>query len=64
MRDSKKPKALAESLINKLGIVTPGVSTPVGRLSGGNVRKVLVGREIAMQSGYSSGGLSGARSGY
>ena len=46
--DRKKPKALAESLINKLGIVTPGVSTPVGRLSGGNVQKVLVGREIAM----------------
>ena len=28
--------------------MTPGVSTPVGRLSGGNVQKVLVGREIAM----------------
>ena len=26
---------------------TPGVTTPVRRLSGGNVQKVLVGREIA-----------------
>ena len=30
-----------------LEVVTPGVSTPVRRLSGGNVQKVLVGREIA-----------------
>ena len=28
-------------------MVTPGLSTPVRRLSGGNVQKVLVGREIA-----------------
>ena len=28
-------------------MVTPGTSTPVRRLSGGNVQKVLVGREIA-----------------
>ena len=46
--DRKKPRELAERLIDKLSIVTPGVSTPVGRLSGGNVQKVLVGREIAM----------------
>ena len=30
-----------------LEVVTPGVTTPVRRLSGGNVQKVLVGREIA-----------------
>lgn len=30
-----------------LEVVTPSVSTPVRRLSGGNVQKVLVGREIA-----------------
>lgn len=46
--DRKKPRALAESIIEKLSIVTPGVSTPVGRLSGGNVQKVLVGREISL----------------
>ena len=28
-------------------VVTPSASTPVRRLSGGNVQKVLVGREIA-----------------
>jgi len=45
--DRKTPKELAEKLIEDLEIVTPGVNTPVGRLSGGNVQKVLLGREIA-----------------
>ncbi len=45
--DRKTPKALASQLIEDLEIVTPGVETPVGRLSGGNVQKVLLGREIA-----------------
>jgi len=44
--DRKKPKDAAERLIKTLEIVTPGVSTPVRRLSGGNVQKVLLGREI------------------
>ncbi len=43
----RKPRALAEEIIRDLEISTPGVSTPVRRLSGGNVQKVLVGREIA-----------------
>ena len=43
----KKPKKLAESIIEQLEVVTPGVNTPVRRLSGGNVQKVLLGREIA-----------------
>ena len=47
MVDRKSPKKLALKLIDELEIVTPGVSTPVRRLSGGNVQKVLVGREIA-----------------
>ncbi len=47
--DRKTPKELAEKLIEELEIVTPGVDTPVGRLSGGNVQKVLLGREIACQ---------------
>ena len=34
-------------MIEELEIVTPGVETPVGRMSGGNVQKVLLGREIA-----------------
>ena len=47
MLDRKKPKALADRIIEELEVVTPGTSTPVRRLSGGNVQKVLVGREIA-----------------
>lgn len=45
--DRKKPKDLAETIIQDLQVVTPSASTPVRRLSGGNVQKVLVGREIA-----------------
>ena len=45
--DRRTPRTLAESIIGTLEIVTPGVSTPVGKLSGGNVQKVLLGREIA-----------------
>ena len=46
--DRKTPREVAEQLIEELEIVTPGVDTPVGRLSGGNVQKVLLGREIAL----------------
>ena len=45
--DRKSPRALAENVVQELEVSTPGVSTPVRRLSGGNVQKVLVGREIA-----------------
>ncbi len=45
--DRKRPKDLAMDIVDKLDVVTPGVDTPVRRLSGGNVQKVLVGREIA-----------------
>jgi simple sugar transport system ATP-binding protein len=45
--DRKKPKDLAIEIVNKLDVSTPSVDTPVRRLSGGNVQKVLVGREIA-----------------
>ena len=45
--DRKKPRQLAEKVVKDLDVVTPGVTTPVRRLSGGNVQKVLVGREIA-----------------
>lgn len=45
--DRKSPKALAEKLIGELEIATPGTAVPVRRLSGGNVQKVLVGREIS-----------------
>ena len=45
--DRKRPKKLAQKVVDELEVVTPSVSTPVRRLSGGNVQKVLVGREIA-----------------
>ena len=45
--DRKSPRKLAENVVDELDVVTPGISTPVRRLSGGNVQKVLVGREIA-----------------
>ena len=43
----KKPHDLADEIIKDLEVVTPSAFTPVRRLSGGNVQKVLVGREIA-----------------
>ena len=45
--DRKTPKNLAERIVDQLNVSTPSVNTPVRRLSGGNVQKVLVGREIA-----------------
>ncbi|MBO4453404.1 MAG: ABC transporter ATP-binding protein, partial [Clostridia bacterium] len=43
----KEPKDLADTIISELEVVTPSAKTPVRRLSGGNVQKVLVGREIS-----------------
>jgi len=45
--DRKSPHDLAEHVVVELEVNTPNVSTPVRKLSGGNVQKVLVGREIA-----------------
>ena len=44
--DRKQGRADAEHVIQELGVVTPSAETPVRRLSGGNVQKVLLGREI------------------
>ena len=49
LTDMKGPKQLAEKVKKELEVVTPSINTPVSRLSGGNVQKVLVGREIAEQ---------------
>lgn len=43
----KAPKELADRVVERLDVATPSVTTPVRRLSGGNVQKILVGREIA-----------------
>lgn len=49
LTDRKSPRGLAEKVVNELEVITPGLSTPVRKLSGGNVQKVLVGREISSQ---------------
>ena len=46
--DRNRPKKLAEKIIKELNVSTPGTSIRVSKLSGGNVQKVLVGREIAL----------------
>ena len=45
--DRKAPRKLAHRVVKELDVNTPGLSVPVRRLSGGNVQKVLVGREIS-----------------
>ncbi len=45
--ERKAPADLAQKIIEDLEVSTPGATTPVRKLSGGNVQKVLVGREIA-----------------
>ena len=58
----KDPQDLAMQVKENLEVVTPDVNYPVRRLSGGNVQKVLVGREIAsapsvLMSAYAVRGL-------
>ncbi len=45
--DRKDPNELAIKVWQELEVVTPSTEFPVRRMSGGNVQKVLVGREIA-----------------
>ena len=45
--DRKRPQDLADKIISDLKVNTPDSHTAVRKLSGGNVQKVLVGREIA-----------------
>jgi len=42
----KEARKLSKKLVKQLEIKTPDIDTPVRRLSGGNVQKVLLGREI------------------
>ncbi len=44
----KAPTELAEEIMQRLEVATPSINTPVRKLSGGNVQKVLVGREISL----------------
>ena len=43
----RKPQHLAEEIVDELDVVTPNLKTPVRNLSGGNIQKLLVGREIS-----------------
>ncbi|MCD8036790.1 MAG: ABC transporter ATP-binding protein [Clostridiales bacterium] len=43
----KDPRKKTEEIVDELKVVTPSISTPIRKLSGGNVQKVLVGREIS-----------------
>lgn len=47
LTDRKNPRKLAQTVVEDLEVKTPSIETPVRRLSGGNVQKVLVGREIS-----------------
>lgn len=46
--ETKAPNELAQGVRERFSVDTPGLATPVRKLSGGNVQKVLVGREIAL----------------
>ena len=46
--DRERPRKLIEKIIKELDVSTPGTNTQISKLSGGNVQKVLVGREIAL----------------
>ncbi len=61
--DQRFPQKQATQIVDELQVVTPDLNrTPLRRLSGGNVQKVLVGREIAgtprvMMTAYAVRGL-------
>ena len=60
--DRKSPEKMAKEVYKNLEVATPDLDFPVSKLSGGNVQKVLVGREIAsspsvLMSAYAVRGL-------
>ena len=62
LTDRKKPLVLAKKVVEELEVAAPDLNTPVRKLSGGNVQKVLVGRELAsdpalMMAAYAVRGL-------
>jgi len=46
LRDRAKSRSHAETLIDRFGVRTPDIRFPAGKLSGGNLQKVILGREI------------------
>ena len=55
--DRKAPHDLAETIKKELNVVTPDLNTPVSRLSGGNVQKVLAADPIVLMTAYGVRGL-------
>ena len=49
LTDRRKPLDLAKKVVDELEVMTPNLDTPVRKLSGGTVQKVLVGRELASE---------------
>ncbi|MDR0637744.1 MAG: ABC transporter ATP-binding protein [Spirochaetaceae bacterium] len=47
--DRQEGRVLAEKIVERYDISTPSVSHPVRKLSGGNIQKVLLGREIELE---------------
>ncbi|WP_291632900.1 ABC transporter ATP-binding protein [Clostridium sp.] len=45
--DKKPAVIIADEIITKLEIKTPGMYYPIKNLSGGNIQKILLGRELA-----------------
>ena len=44
----KKGSAMASEIVDRYAISTPSIHNPVRQLSGGNIQKVLLGRELEM----------------
>ncbi len=42
--NQRRSRSQTETIIRELAVKTPGIETPVGRLSGGNQQKVVIGR--------------------
>lgn len=40
----RRERGLAESMVRRLGVKTPGIGTPITSLSGGNQQKAIIGR--------------------
>jgi ABC-type sugar transport system ATPase subunit len=49
MTELSRERSVAEDLVRRLNVKTPGLETPVGNLSGGNQQKVLLGRSLATE---------------
>lgn len=46
--NKKEGDKFAQEIVSRYGIKTPSIHSSVGQLSGGNIQKVLLGREIEM----------------